>query len=112
MVRILYLDRPFKNKDHECTIEALAKKVHPLLIYRDDYIPLLLACFDVPMGIRHLLQRIASINYSFHLPCFDQVLEEIEIRLIELGCFQDYFFASIILPPSSLDSMAEGWIAD
>ncbi len=42
----------------------------------DDYIPLLLSRFDIPVSLGCLLQRIASIDDRFDLPRLDQLFEE------------------------------------
>ena len=50
-----------------------------ILTHSDDYVSLLVPCFDVLMSLGNLLQWMASIYDRCDLPRFDQPLEEGQI---------------------------------
>ena len=52
-----------------------------LVVMFDGYddIALFLACFDIPVSLGNLFQRIASINDRFYPSGLDQLLEENQI---------------------------------
>jgi hypothetical protein len=39
--------------------------------YGDDNISLFLSCFDIPVRLGSLFQRIAPVNHRFYLPRFN-----------------------------------------
>ena len=47
-----------------------------VLFHRDDDIALFVSCFDIPVSLDNLFQRIASINDWFYLSRFNQLFEE------------------------------------
>ena len=49
------------------------------MLHSDDDISLFVSCFDIPVRLGHLFQRIASIDDRFYLPRLDQLCEEDKI---------------------------------
>ena len=47
-----------------------------VMAYGNDDISLFVSCLDILVSLGNLLQRIASINHSFYLPCLNQSIEE------------------------------------
>lgn len=47
-----------------------------VMAYGNDDISLFVSCLDILVSLGNLLQRIASINDRFYLPCLDQSIEE------------------------------------
>ena len=46
------------------------------MFHRYDYISLFLSCFDIPVSLSNLFQRIAAINHRFYLPRLYKFFEE------------------------------------
>jgi hypothetical protein len=49
------------------------------VLHSDDHISLLVSCFDIPVSLNHLFQRITSIYDRPLLPRLDQLFEEDQI---------------------------------
>ena len=47
-----------------------------VLFHRDDYISLFVSCFDIPVSLDNLFQRIASVYDRLYLSRFNQLFEE------------------------------------
>ena len=47
-----------------------------VIFHSDDYIPLLVPCFDIPVSLGHLVQRIAPIDDRFDLSRLDKLADE------------------------------------
>ena len=47
-----------------------------VMAYGNDDISLFVSCLDILVSLGNLLQRIASINDRFYLPCLDQSIEK------------------------------------
>ena len=47
-----------------------------VMAYGNDDISLFVSCLDILVNLDHLLQRIASINNRFDLPCLNQSVQE------------------------------------
>ena len=47
-----------------------------IMFHRYDYISLFVSCFDIPVSLGNLFQRVASIDDRFYLPRFNKLFEE------------------------------------
>ena len=75
------------QEEHEnsvCRKSPHGTVIRSLLVHRDDDIALFVSCFDIPVSLDNLFQRIASINDWFDLSRFNQLCEEIQIFTLEL----------------------------
>ena len=49
------------------------------MLHSDDDISLFVPCFDIPVSLGNLFQRIASIDDRFYLPRLNKLPEENQI---------------------------------
>jgi hypothetical protein len=54
--------------------------------HRDDDIALFVSCFDIPVSLGNLFQRIASIDDRLYLSRLDQLFEELEVFRVFARC--------------------------
>ena len=47
-----------------------------IMFHSNDYISLFVSCFDIPVSLGNLFQRIASIDDRFYLSRLNQLFEE------------------------------------
>lgn len=82
---------------------ARAFSVHSSLAtmrHSNDDIPLFAPCFDVPVRLGRLLQRIASINDRFQLPCLNKLFEKNQVFTFAARRLKYDFFAASHRSPS------------
>ena len=50
-----------------------------VMFYSYNYVPLFVPCFDIPVSLNNLFQRIASVYNRFQLSRFNKLLKENQI---------------------------------
>ena len=72
--RVVSPERSRRACPASCGGSALSGFV--VMFHSDDYIPLLVPCFDIPVSLGSLFQRIASIYDRFYLSRLNKLFEE------------------------------------
>jgi hypothetical protein len=54
-----------------------------IMFHSDDYIPLLLPCFDIPMSLGHMVQWIAPIDDRGDLPGFNELIQKKQVLILQ-----------------------------